>query len=161
MIRVLRYGTLYFDFSKQIDFYSLLVPCEPPFNITVGVIDSVTINISWIQPHCRDGKYVYIMYKKVADASMENWSIHGVKNGGKNHTMLQYLEQAKDYKGYLLQSTIHGNGPPSHVVYFRTIIGRRFISFQKKQYFGLNSHVLISFTFKCINFNQLINKSNV
>ena len=121
----------YFNFSKQFDFYSLIVPCNPPFNITIGVIDSVSINFSWIQPHCRDGKYVYIMYKKVSDKSMGNWSIHGVKNGGKKDTMLRYLEQGKHYKGYLLQSTVHGNGPPSQVVYFRTIIGSRFISFQK------------------------------
>ena len=67
------------------------------------------------------------MYKKVADKSMGNWTIHGVKNSGINHTMLQYLEQGKDYKAYLLQSTVHGNGPPSHVLYFRTIIGSRFV----------------------------------
>lgn len=100
-----------------------LVPCDGPKDIDVLVIDERTVNITWATPPCRDlGDilYFYIFYTDLEnkDRNLE-WNVRGVY-GDRNSTTLSNIIPGAQYKAYMVQSRLLGNGPPSSRFYFHT-----------------------------------------
>ena len=103
-------------------FHFNLVPCEAPLLKNVTIVGVGSVNISWKHKECVIGSssiYIYLFYlSKSEEESHKKWNYAGV-NSSNNHIILQDLPPG-DFRGYLLQGTADGNGPPSPTFYFKT-----------------------------------------
>lgn len=99
-----------------------LVPCEAPLFKNATVVGVGSVNITWNPKECVVGSssiFIYLFYLRKSDAeSHKKWNYAGV-NSSSNHMVLQDLPPG-DFRGYLLQGTAYGNGPPSPTFYFKT-----------------------------------------
>ena len=110
-----------------------LVPCDPPQTIKPVAIDKTTVKLTWDSDLCFGNatqSNVYIYYTEMglswsAYNDDKNWNVVGVPINSLS-IVITDLTPAIKYKGYMMQSTSTGNGPPSSVFIMETPVGREY-----------------------------------
>ena len=110
------------------------MPCNPPINITTEALSHSTINVTWVLPLCENGTIIYIYYQELDCDACDEWETFGIaydedRVNSTMNTTLRFLKTATAYKGYILQSTLKGTGPPGEKFQFRTLVKRKYHHF--------------------------------